>query len=186
MSLYTTALFLHVLGALGLFAALGIEWAIAGALRRATDPSHAKSLIGVLRPLHRVAGPSAVTILVTGVYMGMTGPGRQAWIGLGFLGLVVVGALGGAVTGRRVAAVLRELESGSATSGSPMRRLQDPALAISLRLRTAIATGVIFLMTTKPTAGLAVAAMIVAVALGLVWSVPMLGRRRSATIGQTV
>jgi hypothetical protein len=40
----------------------------------------------------------------------------------------------------------------------------------------------VFLMTTKPAAGLALAVMGAAVALGLAWSRPALGRRRSTGV----
>jgi hypothetical protein len=183
MSVYTIALFLHVLGALGMFAALGIEWAAAGPLQRATDVAQARPWIGVLRSLGRLGGPSAATLLATGIYMvATTGSGRQPWIGLGLLGLVFLALLGGGVTGRRMAAIARDLDSGSARSDSPLLRFQDPVLAFSLRLRTAVATGVVFLMTVKPTAGVALAAMGAAVALGLAWSAPALARRRSADV----
>jgi hypothetical protein len=183
MSLYTIALFLHVMGALGMFGALGIEWAAAGPLQRATDVAQARPLIRVLRSMRRVAGPSAVTLLVTGIYMvATTSAGRQPWIGLGLLGLVLLALLGGGVTGRRMAAIARDVDAASTKGDSPRFRLEDPVLVVSLRLRTAVATGVVFLMTTKPAAGLALAVMGAAVAFGLAWSGPVLGRRRSAGV----
>ncbi len=184
MSFYLIVLFLHVLGALGMFAALGIEWAVAEPLRRATDLAQARPWIGALRSTRRLAGPSAVMILVSGVYMGMAGSGHQPWIGIGFLGLVLLAILGGGITGRRIAAIIRDLSGSSPKSTSALVRFQDPLLVFSLRLRTAIATGVVFLMTIKPTAGLAVAVMVIAVALGVAWSAPVLTRRRSAAVEQ--
>jgi hypothetical protein len=180
MSVYTIVLFLHVLGALGMFAALGVEWAVAGPLRRATDVAQARPWITVLLSLGRVGGPSSGTILVTGIYMGMTNWGRQPWIGLSLLGLVFLALLAAGVSGRRVAAIARDLDSGLTKSDSPLHRLQDPVLVVSLRLRTAVATGIVFLMTSKPAAGLALAAMGAAVALGLTWSVPAHGVRTPA------
>lgn len=56
MSVYTIALFLHILGALGMFAALGIEWAAAEPLRRAAHVAQARAWIRVLRSLRRSAG----------------------------------------------------------------------------------------------------------------------------------
>ena len=182
MSLYTIALFLHVLGALGLFATLGIEWAVAEPLRRATDVAQARPWIRVLRSLGRMGGPSSATILVTGIYMGMSSGGRQPWIGLSLLGLVFLALLAAGVSGRRVAAIARDLDSCSPRNDSLRLRLRDPLLVVSLRLRTAVATGIVFLMTSKPAAGLALAAMATAVALGLAWSAPALVRRQSAGV----
>ena len=184
MSIYAIALFLHVLGALGLFAALGIEWAVTAPLRVTTDLAQARAWINVLGAVRRLAGPSAVTILLSGIYMAMTTSNRQPWIGLGFLGLVVLAVLGAGITGRCIATIVRDLNSGSVMSGSLLDRLRDPLIAFSLRFRTALAMGIVFLMTTKPTAGLALAAMGAAVALGLAWSASALGRDRSARVEQ--
>jgi hypothetical protein len=177
MSVYQIALFLHVLGALGLFSALGIEWAAVGPLRRAAVVDDARPWIPVLRSLGRVGGPSAAVILATGVYMGTTTWGRQPWIGLSLLGLVVMAVLAAGVTGRRVTAIARELQADSPNHDVARIRLRDPALVVSLRLRTAVALGIVFLMTSKPAAGLALGAMGAAVALGLAWSAPALARR---------
>lgn len=182
MTIYQIVLFLHVLAAFGLFAALGIEWAAVAPLRRAAEAEQARPWLKLLRSLSRVAGPSAVTLLVTGVYMGMTAWGRQAWIGLSLLGLVLIAALGAAMTGRRLAAVGRESARGS-LRGEPLRlRLQDPILVLSLRLRTAVATGIVFLMTTKPPREIALAAILAAVVLGLAWAVPAFGRGRPVSV----
>jgi hypothetical protein len=177
MTVYKLALFLHVLGALGLFAALGIEWAAAGPLRRAASDDEARPYVRLLVSLGRVGGPSAGTLLVTGIYMSATAWGRQPWTGLALLGLLCLAVLAAGVTGRRVAAIGRSLDADSGKDGSLRLRLHDPVLVASLRLRTAIATGIVFLMTSKPAAGLALGAMGAAVAIGLAWSAPALGRR---------
>jgi hypothetical protein len=181
MTLYNIALFLHVVGALGIFAVLGVEWAAAGALRHATDVAEARPWFAQLRSLGRLGGPSGITILVTGIYMGTTAGGRQAWIGLGLLGLVFLAVVGG-IGGRRVAAIARELYSPSMHRDAHRFRLQDPLLVASLRVRTAVAMGVVFLMTSKPPAGLALAAMGAALVLGLAWSTPAFARRRSSGV----
>jgi hypothetical protein len=182
MTFYQLVVFLHVLGAFGLFAALGIEWAAVAPLRRATDPEEAQPWIKLLASLARVTGPSAATLLVTGVYMGSTLWGRQAWIGLSLLGLVLIAGLGAAVTGRRLAAIGRESARGS-LSGGPLRlRLQDPVLVLSLRMRTAVATGIAFLMTTKPPPEIALSATLAAVVVGLAWAMPAFGRGRPAGV----
>lgn len=183
MTVYQIVLFLHVSGALGMFAALGIEWAATGPLRRAADAEAARPWLGLLRSPGRVGGPSAVMLLVTGIYMTRTAWGRQPWIGLALLGLVLLALLAVGVTGRRLAAVARALQqSGFPGADSPRVRLQDPALVVSLRLRTMIALGIVFLMTSKPAAGPALATMGTALALGLAWSALALGRRPSPRV----
>lgn len=181
MTVYSIALFLHVVGALGIFAALGVEWAAAGALRGAADVAQARPWIGVLRSSGRLGGPSGAIILVTGIYMGTTIGGRQAWIGLGFLGLVFL-AIGAGIAGRRVAVVARDLDTPSMKRDTQRFRLQDPVVLASIRLRTAVATGVVFLMTSKPPVGLSLGVMGVALVVGLAWSASVLLRRRSARV----
>src|SRR5207247_10213446 len=55
MSLYAIAVFLHIVGALGLFAALGLEWATLLNLRRATAAGAAREWARVLASFRTVA-----------------------------------------------------------------------------------------------------------------------------------
>ena len=43
MSVYSMAVFLHIVGALGIFAAIGLEWAGLSNLRRATDTAQVRN-----------------------------------------------------------------------------------------------------------------------------------------------
>src|SRR5256885_8570677 len=69
MSVYAIAVFLHIVGALGLFAALALEWASLYNLRRVATAAQAREWAKLLSALRFVGGPSALTILVTGLYM---------------------------------------------------------------------------------------------------------------------
>lgn len=75
---YTLALFLHVLGALGLAVSLGLEW------------------VDQRRLAARVGGPSLGILLLAGLYLTATRWGGTPWIGLALLSLVALGALGAA------------------------------------------------------------------------------------------
>lgn len=167
MSLYTIAVFLHVVGALGLFAALGLEWAGLRGVRRSVTIDHVRQWIWLLGSLGRLAGPSALTILVTGIYVSATTWGRQPWIGLGLVGLALIGAIGPGLTGRRIRAIARSLPVEDGPLPSPLlRRAHDPVLILSASLRTALALGVVFLMTAKPGSALSLTAMVVSLAIG--------------------
>src|SRR5205814_115690 len=98
MSVYAIAVFLHIVGALGLFAALALEWASLYNLRRVPTAGQAREWAKLLSALRFVGGPSALTILVTGIYMAATRWGGQGWIGAGLGGLVLIAVLGGAVS----------------------------------------------------------------------------------------
>jgi hypothetical protein len=167
MTLYTMAVFLHVVGALGLFAALGLEWAALRGMRRSVTIDHVRPWVWRLGSLRRLAGLSALTILITGIYLSATTWGRQPWIGLGLLGLALIGAIGPVLTGRRMRGIARSLPVEDGPLPSPLlRRAHDPVLLLSASLRTALALGVVFLMTVKPGSASSLVAMGVSLAIG--------------------
>lgn len=180
MSLYAVAVFLHIVGAFGLFAALGLEWAGLLNLRRAGTAGQAREWARLLASVPIVAGPAVGTILVTGIYLTATRWGGQGWIGVGFGGLVLIAVLGATLTGRRTGAIVRAVTSQPATLGE---RLRDPVLLVSAWVRTALALGIVFVMTTKPTAQGALTALGVALVLGLAAGFPAWTRGRAASLG---
>ena len=72
MSLYSVALFLHITGALGLFAGLAVDWTALGALRRATTVDQVREWISVYPLLQRIGSASVGLLLVFGLYMTVT------------------------------------------------------------------------------------------------------------------
>src|ERR1051325_799875 len=88
MSLYAIAVFLHIVGALGLFAALGLEWASLLNLRRATAAGQAKEWARLLASPPNVPGPAPLTIPGPRIFLTATRWGGQGWIGVGLGGLV--------------------------------------------------------------------------------------------------
>ncbi len=142
MSLYAIALFVHVVGAVLVFVLLTVEGV---GLR--TGMAAAR--------VSRVLGPiSALAILVPGFYMAAQ-TGWHAWTAVGLASYAVIAALG-AYTGINV-----------------MRgKMSTGAAAISWLVRIGIALGVLFDMTTKPDAVVAVAAVLVAAGLAAAAAVP--------------
>jgi hypothetical protein len=146
--LRSNLLFVHVISAMGIFVALGIEGIALGQLRRASDGAAAGAALGSFGAVQRVAGPSMLLLLVTGLYLAKAyWQWRGAWIGLGLLGLVVVGAIGGLMTGRNMRRLRKALESGSETAaiGNAHRMFRA-----SFALRFALLAIVVYLMTVKP------------------------------------
>ena len=170
---YALAVFLHIVGALGLFAALALEWASLYNLRRVATAAQAREWAKLLSALRFVGGPSALTILVTGLYMMATRWGGQGWIGAGLAGLVLIAALGGALSGRRSAAIARTIAGETGTISAGLRQqLHDPVLVLSAWLRTALGLGVVYVMAIKPGAAGSLTALGVPLALGLVVGFP--------------
>lgn len=89
MSVYAIVVFLHVVGALGVFAAMGLEWTGLANVRRASTAAQAREWARLLRKVRMLEGPAGLTILATGIYLS-TRWGEQPWIGLGLLGLISI------------------------------------------------------------------------------------------------
>jgi hypothetical protein len=159
MTLYSIALFLHVVGALLLFVTLTVEGVALRQLRRSASTELARNAAGMLR-LNRIVGPfSAFGVLIPGLYMAATSWGWVAWIVVAFVSWVVIAVMG-AVNGIRILAL------------QPPERLltgiRNPMFLISWLIRVGIALGVIYLMTVKPGAVAAVAAILIGAAAGAV------------------
>jgi hypothetical protein len=177
--IYTVALFLHIVGALGLFVALGLEWASMSYLRRAATVEQVREWLSVFNAQRRINPISWLAILIPGFYMAATAWRATAWIPIALGSVVLLVVLAVALTGRRMAPIGQSVAAESGPISSALRqRLDDPLLWASLRIRTAIALGIIFLMTVKPNLLGSLLAIGVASVLGLVFSLPAKGRNR--------
>lgn len=179
MSFYSISLFLHIVGALGLFAALSLEWTGLLGLRRATTAGQARQWMRLMAVPRTIAGPSALIVLLAGIYLSIARWGVQAWIVVGLTTMVFIAVLGPALGGRRWAAIARSLPPGEEGSlGAAFgQRVRDAVLSLSISLRVALFVGIVFLMSTKPGIAGALAAIGVAALLGLA---PALSNRTPA------
>lgn len=142
MSLYSIALFVHVVGAVLLFVLLTVEGI---GIRSGTAGAQ----------LGRVLGPiTAALILVAGFYMAAQ-TGWHAWTAVGLVSYLAIAGLG-AYTG---------ISFGRG-------RISRSAATLSWLIRIGIALGVLFDMTVKPDAIPAVVAVVVAAALGGLCAIP--------------
>ena len=164
MTLYSLALFLHVVGALLLFVTLTVEGIALRLLRRAATAADATGASAMLR-VNRVVGPiSAIGVLVPGLYMTATSWGVVAWIvvALGSWGLI---AGLGAFNGIRILALERSVAKERGPSA--VAQFRNPSFLVSWLTRVGIAMGVIFLMTVKPGAPGSVLAVVIAAGAGM-------------------
>jgi hypothetical protein len=84
---------------------------------------------------------------------------------------LVLVAIAGAVVGPRRNRLLRSLASGAGPlSGDLVLQLRHPLLIASWRLRAALLTELVFLMTAKPASHTALAAIASFAVLGAAWS----------------
>ncbi|TMG57239.1 MAG: hypothetical protein E6H84_01005 [Chloroflexi bacterium] len=166
MTVYAVALFLHIVGALGLFAALALEWTALSGFRRSTTAEQVTDWSTIYGALRRIGPVSIGLLLVFGLYMMATAWGPTPWIGLGILALVVIAALG-AFNGIQITRVLRQNAGRTGPLSSESRNaLHRPTFVLSLRLRTALALGVVLIMTVKTDLVTSVAVLVITLALG--------------------
>lgn len=181
MSVYSIVVFLHIVGAVGLFIAIGLEWVGLLRLRQAATVEAAREWIAVSGRLGPVFGVSTVLILLAGLYLVITNWGWGiGWVEVALLGTIVFAVLGSAFNGPRGARLDRAL-SGQRGPISPdlRRQLNDPVLWTSVTTMATGAIGIVFLMATKPGFPGSIVTMIVAIAIGGVASLP--GRQLAAT-----
>lgn len=151
MMIYPIVLFLHIVGALGLFIGLGLEWTSVRAARRATTAEEVIERMGPLVWLRRLYPLSMVTLLVSGLYMAVTAWGHQWWAAIGLLSMPALPVIGRTLDGGRMRAVAEAAARESGSLSAALRlRLREQQLWTSIQVRAAIALGVVFLMSVKP------------------------------------
>ena len=174
MSLYQFLIFIHVLGAMALFVAIGIEAVALGRLRRAETPADARVWLGLFRLPGRVGPIAMLTALASGAWMMKVSWGYQAWIAGALAAMVGMAVIGAVVSLRRMRRLRAALH---AESGLSEALRSSPALVTSLRLRIALGVGILALMTTKPSDhATAILVLATAVVAALAASIPLATR----------
>lgn len=168
MDAYAIALFLHIVGSFGMISALGLEFFIVRALRRATTVDQIGSWSDVYRTVPILGGMSLLFVLLSGLYMMATVQGLQPWIGASLVAVVLIAALG-ASAGIPMRRLLRE----KAAAPNELRiALSAARFVLSIRLRIAILIGAVALMVFQPDVIGGIVTLVLAIVLGVVWSAP--------------
>ncbi len=175
MNAYSIALFLHIMGTVGFFVALGLEWTGLWQIRSATTPQQVRGWMMILRSVRKVGFVSMLTTVVTGIYMMLTVWGGEAWIVVTVGSLILVIALAQVVTAPRMMAIGRALATEKVPLSQTFYSLANhPLLWISIQTRVAIALGIVFLKTAKPDLGGSLITIGVTIVLGLAAALPVL------------
>lgn len=152
MNIYPILVFLHVVGAVGIFVAFTIEAVALAGLQRAERTADARVWMTLLRPAGRFAPIASLVTLVTGIWMMVKWWGPRPWIQFALVTVVAMAIFGGGVTGRRMRRLgpLLPAEMGETLSPAFRSVSTSRALAASLRARIAGGVGILALMTLKP------------------------------------
>ena len=167
--LYPLALFLHILGAFGLIAAITVEAIGLRGLRRAVRSEDARMWLGISRGLVlRLAPASLGLILITGLYMTATAWGPKGWILVALTSLVLLAVIGELGTGIRMSRMGPAVGRASGPLSDELKaRLRDPLLVTSIRTRLGLVLGIAFLMTVKPSAVASLVVIAIAAVIGV-------------------
>jgi hypothetical protein len=171
--LYNVALFVHVVGAIGYFVALGVVYACVVGLREARTVGVLRSwAIAALRTTRLLLPLSGLCILIAGIYMVVVAWGdRASWAGVALLVFVLLGIATGALQIRRIAGLLRQVGASAPEEPLPAKtatQARSPLLWLATNAITATLVGIVFLMTVKPDVSGSLAALGIALAVGLV------------------
>jgi hypothetical protein len=185
MNLLSVVLFLHVVGMLGLFVALGLDGVAVLRLRRSRSDETLTPWIRLSAELPRLYRASLAVIVLTGGYLtrgvvqGMTSETPLldlAWLEVSVASLGILGVTG-AVSLQRLRPSWRAV---AATTGGAaahqLALLQEPLLTVLVVLRAAFAIAIVFLMMNRPSLYVSLLVMVVAVVIGLASS-GIVGRR---------
>lgn len=166
---YSIALFLHICGALGLFAAVGIEMVGVLGLRRAQTVDQVRTYLRVVKVTESIFPVSSVLLLGAGIYVTVAQWSfRTPFVTVGLITLVVMAALGPTVQGKRwqlVEKAADDLPDGPVPD-SLRRLIDDPIAWSSMGGAVFAAVGVVALMTIKPGWGASVAIAVIAYVVG--------------------
>ena len=179
MNYYLIVKLIHIIGALGFFMALGLEWISLSHARNAATSEQVRERLQIFRSAQRLGPLSMLTILITGIYMMATVWHGVAWLTTALGALILMVVLGVALTGPRMAGIGRELAAENGPVSSSLHDLlHNSLLWLSLRIRVGMALGIVFLMTLKPDLIGSLITIAVAVLLGLAFSLPARSRDR--------
>lgn len=176
MTLYAFIVFIHLIGALTLFLAFGIEWAAISFLGSAKSAEEAQSWLRLGRLAPLINGPALGILILSGGYLAYRlGPGtmKQGWITAALLGILVVGAIGGSINVPKMRAIRLAIpEGGEKLFGA----LRSKALPLSVRLRTFTALSIVLMMVAKPPFVQCLQVLLAGLLVGLLFCIPVFSR----------
>lgn len=156
---YPLAVFVHVVGVMALVGMSGLEWAILHHLRRESEPSQVTAALSTLGKGQRLIAIGVPLLLLSGFYLVWAAwAWTTPWILTGVVSMVVLGFLGGKVTGQRMGALI--------SSEGANLEAHLPAMWTSFMIRASVLVAAVIVMCAKPGHMGSVAALAIAIVAG--------------------
>ena len=175
MTLFSFVLFIHVLSAITVFVALALEGVVLKRLRSAETLDQLRFASFVFRRLGPVYGISFAGILLGGIYLAASLHLRAAWVPVALLATLVLLAVGGIVTGRRMSRIRRALREPAPSFQDLLAVAKSNSLVISYGFRAGMLVGIVFLMTAMPMLLPSVVALILTTTAGVFLTIRLRG-----------
>lgn len=180
MSAYDVVLFLHILAAIFGFGVAAVAHATMFRLRSAGDVGEVRGHLRVLDKTGPLFPVAAVLLLALGGLLVHLSDSEEkwhwsnGWIVTAIVALIAVEVIGGLVIGRGVKGLERNVADMAGPVDAPTRSLlADKPIWLASHLNTAvIASGVLLMMTSKPSGLTSVVVVLVGAAIGLASAVP--------------
>ena len=175
MSTYTLELFLHVSGAIGVFAGAGIWLFGLFALRRARRVEQVRAIAWLIIVTIPFMVLGLVLMGAAGLVMAISTWGLQTpWIIVSLVSLALFAPINVFVLDPRMRALFAK--AGEAPEGplpdELVKRTHDPILGTVAQTLATVLLGIVFLMTNKPSLTTSIMVMVIALACGLISGVP--------------
>lgn len=177
MTLFSLVLFIHVLSAMAVFAGFALEGIILVRQRSAETLDELRFPSAAFRRLGPVYGIAFAGILFGGIYLAASLHLKSAWIPVALLATLVLLAVGGIVTGRRMSRIRRALAQPEPAFQALSGIARSNALLFSYGFRAGMLVGIVFLMTAMPALLPSLVALTLTTVAGTLLSLPL---RRAA------
>lgn len=168
--LYTISLYLHIVGALTLFFAVGIEWMCLINLRKSETRENVFTWLNYFSVLKKIFPISFFLLLIPGIYMMTEIWMNAAWAIFGIIGLLSLSISGSILSGKKMIAIKKE--AAKSEDEFPLSKLlqkvKDKYFWNSFLIRGFVAVGIVFLMTFKTNFVDSVIVLAVSILLGYI------------------
>jgi hypothetical protein len=171
MHLADVVLFVHIAVAIAAFGVAAVLLTGLAQMRSARNMSTLRSWSGIVHRAEPMFPILVVVLIGLGAWLIALSDGEfawsQGWIIVTLVGLVIMEGFGGAVlapAGKRLHALI-DAEPDGPVSPELRAAITEPVTWIGGYVNTGIATGIVFLMATKPNAWISIVVVVVAAAL---------------------
>jgi uncharacterized membrane protein SirB2 len=167
---YTIALFLHFLAVVAAFGATSVLHSALFRMHKARRAAEARDAVATVARVAPRMPIFALALFLTGAWLTIQSWQWSApWIDAGIVGLVVMVALGGVILRPRLMALRQALGEGEGPLTAEQIALsRNTTLWVGAMIPPMIATGIMFDMVTKPSMGMSLVFIAIAMAIGAV------------------